>query len=450
MQKWYYELMGEEFGPVAKENISQLLSDGVLGPKDRVRADGATDWRLAEEIAELNVRSESAVLPTPDAMQMDVLQSLDDIMLEPSGSEQVPAVDYPDIDSISFAPSQDPNAVVQPPVRQTAASATPPSTMRLVSPETPVASSSATPSVTGFYVETLGQQLGPLSETDLRLMVTSGAVSASDTVGDSEVGPRIPAAKHPVLIDLFEAQAREAAERRAAERERRKSSPGKKRAVKKEEKLLDDIVANVLLAPEEDVRRPSYGAGSTGSSSGQVAVSENSAEAVQATATPTGNPSFAPSTPPSGFSSPAPVLRSPSPSSKSSSGGGVSMGMIAGVVAVLCVVAVAGGFATGVISLPQLSMDTAAPLQEFKSEYLALTQATFSETEWAAFRVKLRPKAQEVVQYLDSVGVAMDSKQKSSRFAAIKFMQVMDCPFKDKDMREQKYEEFVKLMAGAQ
>ena len=44
MTQWYYELLGEEFGPVSESSLRQLLIDGTLGPVDRVRQVDSGDW----------------------------------------------------------------------------------------------------------------------------------------------------------------------------------------------------------------------------------------------------------------------------------------------------------------------------------------------------------------------------------------------------------------------
>jgi len=45
MTQWYYQLLGEEFGPVSESSLRQLLIDGTLGPEDHVRPIDSSDWR---------------------------------------------------------------------------------------------------------------------------------------------------------------------------------------------------------------------------------------------------------------------------------------------------------------------------------------------------------------------------------------------------------------------
>lgn len=54
MTQWYYELLGEEFGPVSESSLRQLLVDGTLGPADRVRHVDSGDW-IALSAASIDV-----------------------------------------------------------------------------------------------------------------------------------------------------------------------------------------------------------------------------------------------------------------------------------------------------------------------------------------------------------------------------------------------------------
>jgi hypothetical protein len=44
MTQWYYQLLGEEFGPVSAASLRQLLTDGTLGNSDQVRSVDSGDW----------------------------------------------------------------------------------------------------------------------------------------------------------------------------------------------------------------------------------------------------------------------------------------------------------------------------------------------------------------------------------------------------------------------
>lgn len=44
MAQWYYQLLGEEFGPVSETSLRQLLIDGTLSNSDLVRAETSAEW----------------------------------------------------------------------------------------------------------------------------------------------------------------------------------------------------------------------------------------------------------------------------------------------------------------------------------------------------------------------------------------------------------------------
>jgi len=45
MSQWYYQMLGEEFGPVSEESLKQLFADGMLEAADLVRPTDSSDWR---------------------------------------------------------------------------------------------------------------------------------------------------------------------------------------------------------------------------------------------------------------------------------------------------------------------------------------------------------------------------------------------------------------------
>lgn len=48
--RWFYQLLGDEFGPVPWESVQQLLDDGVLTLTDRVRCEGQKEWLTIQEM----------------------------------------------------------------------------------------------------------------------------------------------------------------------------------------------------------------------------------------------------------------------------------------------------------------------------------------------------------------------------------------------------------------
>lgn len=51
MSQWYYQLFGEEFGPVSGESLRELLKEGTLSSSDKVRSVSSAEWIAAERVA---------------------------------------------------------------------------------------------------------------------------------------------------------------------------------------------------------------------------------------------------------------------------------------------------------------------------------------------------------------------------------------------------------------
>jgi hypothetical protein len=61
MSQWYYQLFGEEFGPVSNEGLRELLRDGTLSGADKVRSVSSAGWVAAQHAAaDLRESSEMA------------------------------------------------------------------------------------------------------------------------------------------------------------------------------------------------------------------------------------------------------------------------------------------------------------------------------------------------------------------------------------------------------
>lgn len=60
MSEWYYQLLGEEFGPVSASTLVELLREGTLSPGDPVRTIDSDLWITADQVQTRN--EQSAVL----------------------------------------------------------------------------------------------------------------------------------------------------------------------------------------------------------------------------------------------------------------------------------------------------------------------------------------------------------------------------------------------------
>lgn len=53
---WFYYARDEQVGPLQLGELKQAISDGIVGPKDYVYREGYQDWKLLEEVNELEVQ----------------------------------------------------------------------------------------------------------------------------------------------------------------------------------------------------------------------------------------------------------------------------------------------------------------------------------------------------------------------------------------------------------
>ena len=150
--RWYYDLMGEVFGPVTWQQILESVSTGLLSDADRVRPEASTTWQT---IASVRTDATGTTL-TDSPEQLQVLDSLDDILMED-------ATDAATVASASAARGTS-FAQKSAPVQQTA----PPSQ---------------------YFVEMFGTVMGPLEFSELAAMVTGHQVTASDRArsADSDI-----------------------------------------------------------------------------------------------------------------------------------------------------------------------------------------------------------------------------------------------------------------------
>lgn len=140
---WYYKLLGEEFGPVSFEGLSDMAHAGSLHRDDDVRQGDRGVWARADTVAGL----------------------FDEVEL----SRQAAALD-------DFFQT----SVVEDDGQLAARQAT--------SPPTAVESPPSPAPVLGWYCEVFGQELGPLSFEDLEKMVENGELSAHDKVKEGTDG----------------------------------------------------------------------------------------------------------------------------------------------------------------------------------------------------------------------------------------------------------------------
>lgn len=157
--RWYYRLMGEEFGPVDADQIRDLLQSGILSSEDTVRADTSDQWLPVASVSQLRLNPED----------MEVVSDLDDLhfVFEDSGPSRSAAERHAVNQSSnkSEAPGRSDS-------RQIAGSSG-------NLPDEP----SSEPL---YYARVLGQVMGPMPLDELTMMVTQQVVGADDEVRPEE------------------------------------------------------------------------------------------------------------------------------------------------------------------------------------------------------------------------------------------------------------------------
>ncbi len=169
--RWYYQMLLEEFGPVTTEQLEQLIDEGTLSADDLVRPEDSTKW-LTVATRETHLASIAA-----GPAEIADLSELS-FSFEQSDSTRQQAVS-----SGSNSPDSDTSRL---PDRQA------PSFFELPEVENDV-----------YYCQSLGQILGPMSLTQLAGMAESGSLSESDSVRCGEAGPWQPAGNISELSATF-------------------------------------------------------------------------------------------------------------------------------------------------------------------------------------------------------------------------------------------------------
>ncbi|MEZ6042240.1 MAG: DUF4339 domain-containing protein [Planctomycetaceae bacterium] len=165
--RWFYNLMGESFGPVDWAQVQELVETGILATSDRVCAENSTDWQTIHQVADHN----SAPRATDHSLDLQLAESLDDIQLEP-GPSTIPVNDL----SQQFHAVADLGSVVE---------------------LTSVQAKSA--AEIQYYVQVFGEILGPVSRPDLGEMIADQQVGGEDLVRVGKDGAWQPIEKMPLL-----------------------------------------------------------------------------------------------------------------------------------------------------------------------------------------------------------------------------------------------------------
>lgn len=146
MTQWYYQLLGEEFGPVSAASLRQLLIDGTLGNSDQVRNVESGDW-MPLSAAGIDEADDGTATDSSEDLS-DVAQELSELNFEFEESGASPA---------AAAARKQGSAVVD---RQTGPAQ--------------------------YYYQFFGQTLGPIPLDTLIRMAEAGRLQETDLVRGEE------------------------------------------------------------------------------------------------------------------------------------------------------------------------------------------------------------------------------------------------------------------------
>jgi hypothetical protein len=82
--RWYYQLLMEEFGPVSQEYIFEQLACGTLGEGDLVRSEAGGDWML------ISAMKETCQVSDPSESTLEEIQDLSELNFKFETSNSAP------------------------------------------------------------------------------------------------------------------------------------------------------------------------------------------------------------------------------------------------------------------------------------------------------------------------------------------------------------------------
>ncbi len=188
-QRWYYQLFGEEFGPVTEPQLRQLREEGTLADDDPVRQEALQEWLVFAEV--FSFTSDSGAGEIADLSELA-------FSFEESGtSTRRAANEITDLSELAFSfedsgPSTHRNSDKADgiPGRDTVE---PAGGGRLPVTSVPEPDSPL------YYCLSLGQTLGPMPIGELAGMAESGSLDEFDPVRCGKSGDWVPAGEVPEL-----------------------------------------------------------------------------------------------------------------------------------------------------------------------------------------------------------------------------------------------------------
>ena len=490
-QRWFYELLMEEFGPTSAADLLQLIQDRTLGQSDRVRPESSASWITVAEF--LDTFAADAESSTDDDTDDDRHAELDinSFNLQGDGTpKQEPELN---IDSFNLQGDSD--------------SPKPASTRNRRPPviEEPEEEDEAT-----YYVRSLGLELGPLTQDEIVDMAKSGSFSRGDEIREGSEGDWIAiesltgqmeqrSSESPASEDVENEPADETEvdsiagtpsakpgkksvrKKAAGSKAQRPAAPKRKKRKAKKDEFLQEIFAELFNEDGKlrDDRKPeapaaaaaaggvtqgsSETAGGSFSQTGGPASSAAAAGMTAGAASGYGqamgaaagmNSSPVPgmrATPgaagtPSQFTPPAPQFRPSKPSR--GGGGGFAMpepkvlGIIGG--ALLVVLLIVGGF-MGYLPTSLGTPSAADFLKEFAAAHAQASAGP--ESAWNELETKFGDRARAMARAL-APHASKNPKTKHELNASLYIAKLIAIPFDKADERKEAYAQFTKAAAG--
>ncbi len=167
--RWYYDLMGEVFGPVTWQQILESVSAGLLSDSDRVRPEAANTWQTIASVG-----SDAATPSTDSPEQLQVVDSLDDILME---------------DASMVAASVPSTAKMQSPHKPAPFRPDPVQPIQSQPIQAQPIQAQPIPAQPQYFVEMFGTVMGPMEFAELAAMITDHQVAATDQArsADSDI-----------------------------------------------------------------------------------------------------------------------------------------------------------------------------------------------------------------------------------------------------------------------
>lgn len=175
--QWYYQAFGQEFGPLAEEEVARMLLTGELTADDEVREGTEGTWKRAGAVSGLMELVTAVAVQTAEvATDIDSFMLVDEQEVAPAPPDDTPA-----IDDFDLAPEV-----------TTIREKFPEPEVEEVVPDEPAV----------WYFQTFGNELGPVPLSELAKLVDRGELSASDAIRMGTEGDWITAGEIPELFPM--------------------------------------------------------------------------------------------------------------------------------------------------------------------------------------------------------------------------------------------------------